>query len=85
MQLLKCKLNVGLLDSVFHDKLCMKLLEDDLEFQSIFDDLLQFEEQEQIEEQARLRLAQKDKEEQAGEVDNALVVAEDKEVDVLAD
>jgi hypothetical protein len=37
LQLLKCKLNVGLLeDSVFVDKLCMKLLEDELEFQSIF-------------------------------------------------
>jgi hypothetical protein len=41
MQPLKCKLNVGLLkDSAFLDKLCMKLSEDDLEFQSTFDDLL---------------------------------------------
>jgi hypothetical protein len=38
LQLLKCKLNVGLLeDSVFLDKLWVKLLEDDLEFQSTFD------------------------------------------------
>jgi hypothetical protein len=50
---------------VFPNKLCMKLREDDLEFQSIFDDLLQFEEQEQIEEHAHLRLAQKGKEVQA--------------------
>jgi hypothetical protein len=87
--LLKCKLNVGLLeDSVFLDKLCVKLLEDDLAFQSIFDDLLQFEEEEQIEEHARLRLAQKGEakeDEQAGEDDDALVVAEDEEFDVFAD
>jgi hypothetical protein len=72
---LKCKLNVGLLEgSVFHDKLCMTLPEDDLEFQSIFD-LLQFEEREQIEEHARLWLAQKGKDEQvAGEDDDGLVV-----------
>jgi hypothetical protein len=74
MQLLKCKLNVGLLeDRVFLDKLCVKLLEDDLAFQSIFDDLLQFEEEEQIEEHARLRLAQKgeaEEDEQAGEDDD---------------
>ena len=45
MQLLKCKLNVRLLDdTVFLDSLCVKLLEDDLEFQSIFEDMLQFEE-----------------------------------------
>jgi hypothetical protein len=69
---------------VFLDKLCMKLPEDDLEFQSIFNDLLQFEEQEQIEEHARLRLAQKGKEEQAGGGDDALVVAEVEEFDVFA-
>jgi hypothetical protein len=63
----------------------MKLLEADLEFQSTFDDLLQFEEQVQIEEHTRLLLAQKDKEEQAGEDNNAFVVAEDEEFDVLAD
>jgi hypothetical protein len=87
--LLKCKLNVGLLeDSVFLDKLCVKLLEDDLAFRSIFDDPLQFEEEEQIEEHARLRLAQKgeaEEDEQAGEHDDALVVAEDEEFDVFAD
>jgi hypothetical protein len=33
---------------VFLDKLCMKLPEDDLEFQSIFNGLVQFEEQEQF-------------------------------------
>jgi hypothetical protein len=80
MQLLKCTLKLGLLeDSVFYDKLCMKLLEDDLEFQSTFDELLQFEEH------TCMRLAQKGKEEQAGEDDDALVVAEDEEFDVFAD
>jgi hypothetical protein len=73
MQLLKCKLNVGLLEvSVLLDKLCVKLLENDLKFQSIFDNLLQ------VEEQARLRLAQKgevEENEQAGEDDDASVVA----------
>jgi hypothetical protein len=89
MQPLKCKLNVGLLeDSVFLDKLCVKLLEDGLEFQSIFNDLLQFEEQEQIEEQARLQLAQQgraEEDEEASQDDDALVVAEDEEFDVFAD
>jgi hypothetical protein len=75
-------------DSVFLDKLCVKLLEDDLAFQSIFDDLLQFEEEEQIGEHARLRLAQKgeaEEDEQAGEDDDALVVTEIEEFDVFAD
>jgi hypothetical protein len=50
--------------------------------------MLQFEEQEQIEVHARLRLAQKgeaDKDEQAGEDDDALVVAQDEECDVFAE
>jgi hypothetical protein len=72
MQLLKCKVDVGLLgESALRDKLCIKLLEDDLEFQS-FDGLLQFEEQEQITEHARLRLAQQGEEQQVGNEDDAL-------------
>jgi hypothetical protein len=71
MQLLKCKHNV------FLEKPCMKLLEDDPESQSIFNDLLQFEEH------ARLRLAQQGKEQQGGEDEDALVVAEDEEFDVF--
>jgi hypothetical protein len=75
---LKCKLNLGLLeDTVFHDELWMKLPEDDQEFQSTIDHLLQFEEQEQNEEHARLQLTQEGKEEQAGKDDDALRVAED--------
>jgi hypothetical protein len=83
---LKCKLIVGLLeDTLFHDELCMKLPEAEQEFQSTFDHLLQFEEQEQNEGHARLQLAQEGKEEQAGEDDDALVVADGEEIDVFAE
>jgi hypothetical protein len=55
MQLLQCKLNMGLLeDSTFLDSMCVKLIEDDLTGQSIFEDVVNFDEQERTAEATKL-------------------------------
>ena len=90
MQLLKCKLHVRLLDnSVYLDSLYEKLLEDDLEFQSIHEDMLQFEEQDQIQEHTRIRLQREGENEEIEEEDEDeegdVVAAEDDDFDIFAD
>jgi hypothetical protein len=55
MQLLQLKLNMGLLeDSAFLDSMCVKLVEDNFAFESIFEDVVSFDEEERAAEAAQL-------------------------------